>query len=121
MELSSGKELQTGTELSWRSEVSPSTQIREICELSENSEAVSYIINRLKTEVDLKTVRMLLKFIDGIREFYASQGQALSKDQLADILHTALTDAEIRRKCVAVYGNERRDPERLALSYTESS
>lgn len=81
-------------------------QIRELCDFSENEECVSYILENLKTELDLKTIRMLLKFIRQIKTLFVSNGKELSKAELADILKIALVDPDYRKKCMEFCGSD---------------
>ena len=82
-----------------------SNHIQELCNLSENDDAVSFIMNRIKTELDLKTVKMFLKTIDGIRTYYLNKGIQLTKDQLSELLQNAIINPDFRKKCITYYEN----------------
>ena len=81
-------------------------QLKGLCDLSDDSDTVSYILSNIKTELDLKTHRMFLGFIQSVKEFYAAKGEVLSKQKLANIIQFVLINPKIRKSFLEYYGNE---------------
>ena len=82
-------------------------QLRELCDFAENDESVSYVLKNLKTELDLKTIRMLLTLIKQIKNWFLSNGKELTKEELADILKIALINPEYRKECIEFYSSDK--------------
>lgn len=88
-------------------------QLKGLCDLSDNDDTVSYILSNIKTDLDLKTNRMFLKFIKSIKEFYAAKGQVLSKQKLANIIQFILINPKIRQSFIQYYGSEHQNQHKL--------
>ena len=105
---SSKNELILPSEYELQSIYETNGQIRDLCTISENDECVDFILNRIKTDLDLKTVQMLLKTIQRIKAFYLENGKVLSKQELAYILHKALTNSEFRKSCIEKFTQDQK-------------